>query len=68
MISHHLVSDDMKKNLDESLFSKTKNETKTYEKIDIKNIDDNTYYIWNYKGFYRINKNKQENINLFNKR
>lgn len=67
MISHHLVSDDMKKNLDESLFSKTKNETKTYEKIDIKNIDDNTYYIWNYKGFYRINKNKQENINLFNK-
>lgn len=67
LISYHLVANDMKEKLGDEYFPSLKSETKTYEKIDIKNIDDNTYYIWNYKGFYQINKNKQANIKLFDK-
>lgn len=66
-LSYHLVSDEMKEKLGDSWFPKVNNENKTYEKIDIKNIDNYTYYIWNYKGFYQISKNKQENIKLFDK-
>lgn len=66
-ISYHLVSDEMKKSLGDSFFQVPKSETKTYEKIDIKNIDNNIYYIWNYKGFYKITKETQENIKLFEK-
>lgn len=67
IIDYHLVSDKMKEKLDSKYFE-SKDETKdNYEKVTIKNIDDNTYYIWNYKGFYQISNNKKNNIPIFEK-
>lgn len=66
-ISYHLVNDEMKEKLGNTWFSTSENKTQTFEKLDMKNLDDNTYYIWNYKGFYKINKKSQENIKLFEK-
>jgi hypothetical protein len=66
-LSFHLVSEEMKEKLGDSWFLSLNSTPLTYEKIDIKNIDDYTYYIWNYKGFYRVNKNQQQTIQLFDK-
>ncbi len=37
----------------------------TYNNIEIYNLLENTYLIWNYKGFYYINNDKISSINLF---
>lgn len=66
-IDYHLVNHQMKEMLSEQYFIKNETQTDLYEKINIKNMDQNTYYIWNYKGFYKINKNSKENIVLFDK-
>lgn len=66
-IDFHLISDSLKEKLGESYFAKINHKNETYEKIDINTLDDHTYYIWNYKGFYRINKEKKETINIFEK-
>lgn len=67
LIDYHLVNDQMKEKLEEQYFKQDTKKSEDYEKITIKNIDNNTYYIWNYKGFYRIDSNKKENIKLFEK-
>lgn len=66
-IDFHLIDENMKEKLDATYFINQNNTPENYEKITLKNLDDNTYYIWNYKGFYKINKNSKENINLFDK-
>lgn len=65
-IDYHLVNDTMKENIKDYI-KETKEQKDTYEKIDIKNLLNHDYYIWNYKGFYRITKEKQETITLFSK-
>lgn len=39
----------------------------SYKNIDIYDLKNKTYLIWNYKGFYYLNKEKTTSINLFNK-
>ncbi len=46
----------------------TKDESKkssTYEKIDIYNLNNHSYLIWNYNYFIGINEDKKEKITLF---
>ncbi len=37
----------------------------TYENITIYNLNQKSYLLWNYKGFYKIDSKKKENISLF---
>ncbi len=39
----------------------------TYKGINIYNLDKNTYYLWNYKGFEVINKTNKNTVNLLSK-
>ncbi len=64
-VDYHLVPEKMKEHFDEALLTTVNAQTNTYERIDIKNIDDVTYYVWNYKGFYKINKKETKTIPLF---
>ena len=66
-ISYHLVSDEMKEKL--GVTSETKEETilTTYNNINVYHYRNHNYYIWNYRGFYHINENTTENIQLFDK-
>ncbi|MCI8394310.1 MAG: hypothetical protein HFH86_02370 [Bacilli bacterium] len=66
-VDYHLLESELKNRLAESYFIKFYSNKETYEKIDIRNLDHNTYYIWNYKGFYRINQKTRQNISLFEK-
>jgi hypothetical protein len=40
------------------------NKILTYKNIDIYNLENN-YLIWNYKGFYHISNEEEENLNIF---
>ena len=66
-ISYHLVSDEMKEKL--GVTSETKEDTilTTYNNINVYHYRNHDYYIWNYRGFYHINENTTENIQLFHK-
>ena len=66
-ISYHLVSDEMKEKL--GVTSETKEDTilTTYNNINVYHYRNHNYYIWNYRGFYHINENTTENIQLFDK-
>lgn len=37
----------------------------TYENITIYNLNQKSYFLWNYKGFYKIDSKKKETISLF---
>lgn len=41
-------------------------EPKTYNKLTLYNLNNHKYLIWNYKGAYIINNNKNTEVNLFN--
>lgn len=49
--------------------SETKEDTilTTYNNINVYHYRNHNYYIWNYRGFYHINENTTENIQLFDK-
>lgn len=64
-IDAHLVNDNMKKLL--NLQMPPENQKETYEKVDIQNLDENTYYLWNYKGFYQISQKRKAFIPIFEK-
>lgn len=66
-ISYHLVSDEMEEKL--GVTSETKEDTilTTYNNINVYHYRNHNYYIWNYRGFYHINENTTENIQLFDK-
>lgn len=66
-ISYHLVSDEMKEKINyvDNFFGEEINET--YFNILTYNTVYQSFYIWNYHGFYVIDKDKQEEITLFNK-
>lgn len=66
-IDYHLIDKSIQEKLGISELSLNTETQESYEKIDIKNLDENTYYIWNYKGFYKINQKQKENISLFEK-
>lgn len=67
LIDYHLIKEEIKEKIDSSYFEEKEKINDTYEKIDIKYLNDKTFYIWNYKGFYQINKKNKENIKLFDK-
>lgn len=63
-----LISYDQIKNKDllpANYFKTEKSTEKEYNKIKIHALNDKTYYIWNYKGFYKINAEDQETISIF---
>ena len=66
-ISYHLVSEKMKEkiNYNQEEFGQKINET--YFNISVNNTIYKNFYIWNYHGFYRINKDTAEEISIFNK-
>lgn len=67
LIDFHLVEESLKEQIGLEYFKTEETKKESFEKIDIKSLDDNTYYIWNYKGFYKINKEDKKTISLFEK-
>lgn len=63
-ISPYLVNDELKGNL--GLSDSNHDLIDTYENVSIYN-NNYSYYLWNYKGFYQINKNGNQTISFFNK-
>lgn len=61
----NLVNNELKSKLSKSFF-KEENKIDTYEDIEIYNKDYN-YFIWNYNGFYYINKDIKNKIKIFDK-
>lgn len=59
-----LVNDVLKEQIPKEYFSNNVNET-SYEDIKIYN-EDYTYLVWNYNGFYYLNKSMNKKIELFN--
>ena len=51
--------------LPKKYYNKYKKNEKEYNKIDINFIDDKTYLVWNYTGYYKLNKEKMDKIKLF---
>lgn len=64
-ISYHLTSDNMKEKLERTTEKQENTILTTYNNINIYNYAYYDYYIWNYRGFYHINENIEENITLF---
>lgn len=67
LIDYHLVEEELIRQLGSQYFNEINQEKENYEKITLRNLDQNTYYIWNYKGFYKINQKTKENIPIFSK-
>lgn len=65
IIHYSLVNDNLKAKLSKSLFSES-NQISEYQGIKIFNNNYN-YLIWNYNGFYYLNKNENKKIELLNK-
>lgn len=65
IIYYESANKNIKQQLDSNLFKKV-NKIETYKDIEIYN-NDFTYLLWNYDGFYYINKNEKKKINLFDK-
>ena len=51
--------------LPKKYYKKYKKNEKEYENISINFIDDKTYLVWDYTGYYKLNKNKTEKVKLF---
>ena len=62
MIDYHLTNVIPKKYIKNKELKKLK-----YKDIELNLVDDKTYFVWNYTGFYKINKNNKEKINIFEK-
>lgn len=62
-VDYHLVSNEMQEKLD--FKDREDEEEKTYNNIQINNLLDYKYLVWNYKGFDLISKNDTKTINLF---
>lgn len=65
-ISYHLTSESMKEKLEKTEAESNNEIIKTYNNINIYNDDYFDYYIWNYRGFYRLSQDVEETITLFN--
>lgn len=65
VIDYHLVSDKMKENLNEYYNEEESEETE----INNYNIylNEQNLLLWNYKGFYKLNKANMDYIKIFNK-
>ena len=63
-ISYQLVSDKMKEHFEYKTLENTPDE---YESIQVNQYFYANYYIWNYRGFYHLNEETKETINLFSK-
>ena len=61
-ISYWLVSEEMKNNF---TYSQKEEMNDTYQNITIKDYNYQDYYIWNYHGFYHLNNEQKESIDLF---
>lgn len=66
-ISYYLVSDEMKEKLEVTSESEEDTLKTTYNNINVYHYKNHNYYIWNYQGFYHINENTTEDIQLFDK-
>ncbi len=52
--------------IDDYKYSKITNLDKSYEKIELNYLNDKSYLVFNYRGFYSITPKENKNINLFN--
>lgn len=60
-ISYHLTEDILPK----KYYAKYKGNENEYKKINTNIVDDKTYLIWNYTGFYKLTKDENKTIDLF---
>ena len=65
ILHYSLVNDELKKQLPKNLFKKN-NLLENYKDIEIYN-ENYTYLIWNYDGFYYINKDTKKKIDILKK-
>ena len=53
--------------LPKKYYKEYKKNEKEYDNINVNLIDNKTYLVWNYTGYYKLNREKTENIKLFKK-
>lgn len=58
---HELKNKDI---LPSKYYPKISSQSQNYQQITINNLNNKTYYIWNYKGFYKISPDEQTTINF----
>ncbi len=63
-LSFALVSDKMKEHFSKYHLT-VPDDTSSYEAINVHSYMYHNYYLWNYRGFYHLNNQKQETISLF---
>lgn len=61
---HQLENKDI---LGDTYFKQIKTKTSSYKKIEINNLNNKKYFIWNYKGFFVIDEKENKTINIFDK-
>ena len=65
-ISHFLVGDTLKEELGNKYYKKVRSGSKlSFHNINIENLFDKKIFIWNYHGFYKLNKYGNTEISLF---
>ena len=65
-ISYYLLDDNMKNKIGKKYYNEYKISKKTsYKNIDINTLFNKKILVWNYHGFYYLDKNKKKDITLF---
>ena len=64
-ISYHLISE-LKGKIDKSYYKELDNIDEKYKSINIYNLNNNKYYIWNYTGFNLLSEDNNKTIDIFN--
>lgn len=66
-ITYHLASEAMKAHFDEEYFPSAPKVSLKNEKLEVFSTLSHTYYIYNYKGFYKVQDQGITSISLFSK-
>ena len=64
-INYHQINN--KELLESSYYHSITPNSFDYNQISINYLNDKDYYIWNYKGFYKINNDEQSTIKIFDR-
>ncbi len=64
LISYHLI--EKEDFIPSEYYKEINNEEKKYENLNIYSLNNKTYFLWNYTGFYKISDAEIKSISLFN--
>ncbi len=62
-VSYHLIEDE--EIIPKDMRMEIENKETTYQQLKLYHLNNRTFFVWNYKGFYVIDSKKQQEITLF---